>query len=156
VLRRPDQEQAFSSELEHFRQMGPNAAQVVRIFEPLAPTTSKRRLRSMVAVALGLYLLLHGLPLFGVGLLPPSKHSDRSPSESRFTAKETAKLRLTVARSFASPQQFRQFLFVVGGGLTALGAGLYFWGLSTPGQSDEVAVGKARPTAPFDVVAQVK
>lgn len=73
---------------------------------------------------------LHGFPLIGAGLLPAARHSDASESESQFTAKETAKLRRTVVHWFSSPQQFREFLLLVGGGLTTLGGGLYFWGLS--------------------------
>ncbi len=42
-----------------------------------------------------------------------------------------AKLKRVVAKAFSSPEQFHRFLLVVGGGLTTLGAGMYFWGLST-------------------------
>jgi len=140
VLRKTDQEHQFLSELELLRQMNSSAAPVVRLPEPFVLLKPQRRLRSMVAVAVGLYLLLHGFPLLLASVIPPTGHSDPSPSESRFSAKETAKLRRTVSRSFSSPQQFRIFVLVTGSTLTTLGGVLYFWGLSSkPAISDEMS-----------------
>lgn len=132
VLRQADQEHQFISELEHLRQRGVSSGQLVRLPAPTEIQRKSVRVRGMVAAALGLYFILHGLPLLGVGLLPPDRSPDESRSHSRFTAKETAKLRRVVRQAFSSPEQVHRFLLVVGGGLTALGAGLYFWGLSTP------------------------
>ncbi len=132
VLRQTDQEHQFISELEQLRQRGVNSSQVARLPAPAAPKTNTRRVRSMLAVALGLYCILHGLPLLGAGLLPVNRPPDESQSNSRFTAKEKAKLRRVVGETFSSPEQFQRFLLVAGCGLTTLGAGLYFWGVSSP------------------------
>jgi len=140
ILRQSDQEHAFLSELECSRQMGSNGAPVVRCVEQTMPQTSKRRVRSVVAFALGLYLLLHGLPLFLVGLTPPTRHSDEPQSNSRFSPKERAKLKEMVGRHFSSPQQFHVLLVALGGGLTALGGGLYFWSLSAGKRADRPAL----------------
>jgi hypothetical protein len=132
VLGQADQEPEFLSELEHLRQRGVNSTRVVRLSRPAPPKVTSGRVRSMLAVALGFYCLLHGLPLLGAGLLPSDRHADESRSSSQFTAKERAKLGRFVGQTFSSAQQFRRFFLVVGGGLTALGAGFYFWGLSSP------------------------
>jgi hypothetical protein len=132
VLRKSDQEHELISELEHLRQRGVNSSQVARLSEPAAPKKNTRRVRSMLAVALGVYCILHGLPFLGAGLLPTNRPPDESESNSRFTAKEKAKLRRVVRETFSSPEQFRRFFLGLGGAFTALGAGLYFWGLSTP------------------------
>ena len=142
VLRQADQEHALLSELEYFRQKGSNTSPVVRLDEPALPRASNRRPRSMVAAALGLYLLLHGLPLLGVGLLPPDRSSDETRS-SRFSSRETAKLKRFVLHNFASAEEFRRDMLAAGGGLTIMGAGLYFWGLSTPKRSDAPAVNES-------------
>ena len=60
----------------------------------------------------------------------------------RFTSKETAKLKRFVLQTFASAEEFRRVMLAAGGGLTIVGAGLYFWGLSTPKRSDALAMGK--------------
>jgi hypothetical protein len=125
VLRQADQEQALLSELECFRQKGSNTSPVVRLNETAPPRASNRRLRSMGAAALGVYLLLHGLPLLGVGLLPPDRNSHETHS-SRFTSKETAKLKRFVLQTFTSVEEFRRVMLAAGGGLTIMGAGLYF------------------------------
>jgi len=137
VLRQADQEHQFISELEQLRRRGANSSQVARLSAPARPKTNSRRVRSMLAVALGLYCILHGLPLLGVGLLPTNRPPDEPQSNSRFTAKEKAKLKRVVSQTFSSPEQFRRSLLAVGGGLTALGAGLYFWGLSTPNRKED-------------------
>src|SRR5712671_4898808 len=142
ILRQPDQEHAFLSELDYFRQKESNSAPVVRLAEGAASTAANRSFRGMVAFALGFYLLLHGLPLFLVGLAPPTRHHDESSSTSRFSAKERAKLKRTVAQHFSSPEQFRVFLLVVGGGLTGLGAVFYFWGLSFTKKPDAATAPK--------------
>ena len=134
VLRQADQEHEFISELEHLRQRGVNFSPLARLATAAPQTTINRRVRSMLAVALGLYCILHGLPLLGAGVLPTSRPADEPQSNSRFTAKEKAKLRRVVGQTFSSPEQFRRTLLVVGSGLTTLGAGLYFWGLSRPKQ----------------------
>jgi len=139
VLRQPEQEHSFLSELEQFRQMDSNAAPVVRCAKSAVPQTSNRGLRSTAGVALGIYLLIHGFPVFMVGLTGPTRHSDDSSSDSRFSPNERAKLKQTVIRHFSSPQQFRTFLLVVGGGLTGPGAAFYFWGLSPIKRSDTPA-----------------
>ncbi|MGA2867050.1 MAG: hypothetical protein ABSF95_21450 [Verrucomicrobiota bacterium] len=128
VLRQPDQQQAFLSELEHLRQVGSNPAPVIQLPEPCLPRASRRHLRGMVMLALGFWCLVHGLPLLGVGLLPPGRRPDEPRSASEFTPKETAKLQRTVTRLFPSREQYRLFLLVTGGGMTALGLGLYFRG----------------------------
>jgi hypothetical protein len=147
VLRQPDQEHAFLSDLEYFRQIGPNTAQVIPFGAPEVPRVSGRRVRGMVAVALGFWCFIHGLPLLGVGLLPARSHADEPGSASSLTARESAKLQRTVVRHFSSAQQFRVFVLIVGGGMTALGAGLYFWGLSSPKRSAEAAVAEPPPAA---------
>jgi len=96
----------------------------------------------MVAVALGFYLFVHGFPLLLVGVFQPTGHSDPSQSKSRFSAKETAKLKRIVVRSFSSPQQFRVFVLVAGSTLTTLGVALYLWGLST---ANPAVSGEMRP-----------
>ena len=146
VLRQPDQEHALLSELEYFRQKGSNTSPVVRLNEPAPPGASNRRLRSVGAAALGVYLLLHGLPLLGVGLLPPDQGSHETRS-SRFTSKETAKLRRFVLQTFASVEEFRGVMLAAGGGLTIMGAGLYFWGLSTPKRPAALAVRESAASA---------
>ena len=115
---------------------------MIRLAEPALPRASNRRPRSMVAAALGFYLLLHGLPLLGVGLLPAGRSSDETRS-SRFSSRETAKLKRFVLRTFASAEEFRRVMLAAGGGLTIMGAGLYFWGLSTPKRSDAPAMSKS-------------
>lgn len=132
VLRQADQEHELICELEQPAERGVNSTEVARLSAPAPPKKNTRRARSMLAVALGLYCILHGLPLLGAGLLPANRPAEESPSNSRFTGKERAKLKRVVRQTFSSPEQFRRFLLVVGGGLTTLGAGLYFWGLSTP------------------------
>lgn len=132
VFRQTDQEQQFTSELEHLRQRGVNSTQVVRLSAPARPEANTRRARSMLAVALGLYCILHGLPLLGAGLLPANRPPEEPQSNSRYTDKEKAKLKRVVLHTFSSPEQFRRTLLAVGGALTTLGAGLYFWGLSCP------------------------
>ena len=146
VLRQADQEHALLSELEYFRQKGSNTSPVVRLNEPGPPRASNRRLRSMGAAALGVYLLLHGLPLLGVGLLPPDRGSHETQS-SRFTSKETAKLRRFVLQTFASVEEFRRVILAADGGLTIMGAGLYFWGLSTPKRPEALAVSESVASA---------
>ena len=146
VLRQADQEHALLSELEYFRQKGSTASPVVRLNEPPPPRASNRRLRSMGAAALGLYLLLHGLPLLGVGLLPPDRGSHETRS-SQFTSKETAKLRRFVLQTFASVEEFRRVMLAAAGGLTIMGAGLYFWGLFAPKRPDALAVSESATSA---------
>lgn len=163
VLRQADQEHQFISELEHLRQRGVNSSQVTRLPTPTPPKTANQRMCNMVAAAFGLYCLLHGLPLLGAGLLPTNRPSDESQSNSRFTAKEKAKLERVVRQTFSSPQQFRRCLLVVGGGLTTLGGGLYFWGLSRPRRrttpcretADSVSSGSSSPES-VDLLAGVK
>jgi hypothetical protein len=140
VLRQPDQEQIFLSELEYYRQAGSNVAPLIRLTEPCLPKPPGRHLRRMVALALAFWCFVHGLPLLGVGLLPPGRYHDESKSASEFTPNETAKLNRTATRYFSSIHQFRTFLLVVGGGVTALGVGLYLWALSSPKKSGEPEV----------------
>ncbi len=144
VLRQADQEHALISELEHLRQQGVNSTQVARLSAPARPKINTRRVRSMLAVALGLYCILHGLPFLGAGLLPTNRPPDEPQSNSRFTAKEEAKLKRVVRQTFSSPEQFRRSLLTVGGGLTALGAGLYFWGLATPKRNEQEQIPNAQ------------
>ena len=146
VLRQADQEHALLSELEYFRQKGSNTSPVVHLNEPAPTRASNRRLRSMGAAALGLYLLLHGLPLLGVGLLPPDRNSHETHS-SQFTSKETAKLKRFVLQTFASAEEFRRVMLAAGGGMTIIGAGLYFWGLSTPKRPGALAVSEIASSA---------
>jgi len=131
VLRQSDQEYALSAELEHLRQVGLNTAEVRRLTEPRPTEPIRRCAGPMFALALGFWCLAHGLPLFGVGLLPPEPHRDEPSLNSRFTAAEKAKLQRTVARHFTSLRDFRRFLLVTGGGMTAMGVGLYIWGLTS-------------------------
>jgi hypothetical protein len=146
ALRQPEQYYEFLSELEFFRQKGVNSAQLVVLPEPLIQKVSNRRLRSMVAAALGIYLLLHGLPLFLFGLLPPSGPSNE-PRTSRSTATESAKVKKFVVDTFGSREAFRNFLLTGGGGLSAIGAALYFWGISTPRRTDESGAADKRQAA---------
>jgi len=127
---RSEQERAFLSEMEQLHKMGLTAADVVRLKHPLMRMKVKRRLRSTAALAVGLYFLMHGLPLLGGSLFPASAESDQSRRGSRFTVREKAKLRQFVAQHFASPEEFRKFMIITAGSLTVLGAGFYFWGLS--------------------------
>jgi hypothetical protein len=138
ALRQNNQEHEILSELEHYRQIGLNKAQLVRLSAPFVPVDPKRRLRSMIAAAVGFYLLVHGCPLLFLGLFPGPRHADEARQDSQFTANERAKFQQIIARTFSSRQQFQHFLLLAGGGLTAAGAGLYFWGLSKTRRSDIV------------------
>ena len=86
------------------------------------------------------------LPLLGVGLLPPDQCSHETRS-SRFTSKEAAKLKPFVLQTFASAEEFRRVMLAAGGGLTIMGAGLYFWGLSTPKRPEALAVSESAASA---------
>jgi hypothetical protein len=130
ILRKPDQVQAVVSELDQFRETGSNTAPVFHFSEPDPPKSSHRRIRGTVALAISWWLLIHGIPLLGVGLLPPPKRTDPAADNSRFTAKELAKIQSTAVRFFSSPTQLRTFALVTGAGITALGGGVYLWGLS--------------------------
>lgn len=129
VLSQPDQEHTLSAELEHFREVGLNAAEMSRLTEPRPTEPRPRRPHAMMALALGFWCFVHGLPLLGAGLLPPETHREEPSSRSHFTHGEIAKLQRTITRHFPDPRQFRGFLLVTGGGMTAVGASLYAWGL---------------------------
>ncbi len=136
VLRQADQEQEFLSELEHLRQRGLHSKDAVRLTEASSPRPVNVRARSMLAVALGLYFLVHGLPLLAVGLVPGNRPSEQSRSSSEFSPKQNAKIKQVIRTTFSSPGQFKIFLIATGGGLTASGAVLYFWGLSKVKKND--------------------
>jgi len=149
VLRQPDQEHALLSELDHFRQLGTNAAQVVQLSEPRRPKASCWRMGSIMALALSLWLFVHGVPMLVVGLFQPTGHRDETESTSRFTPKERAKIQKTVTRFFSSPHQLRVFFLVVGGQITVLGAGSYCWAIFTLKKANSLASGsESSPDAP--------
>jgi hypothetical protein len=126
MVLRPEEERAFLSEMEQLRQVGSITAEVVRLAQPLVRKKANRRLRSMAAVAVGFYFLMHGLPLLLGGLLPASGESEQPRSKSQLTAREEAKFRKVVLEHFASAEEFRRFIVFAGVSLTVLGAGLYF------------------------------
>lgn len=131
VLQERDQEHALISELEHLRQIGVNTAQVVKLREPsMGQPQRKVPVRGLVLASLVFYLCVHGFPLLGVGLMPSAKSSD-DPAPSRFSARESAKLGKTVAHYFSSIRQFRSFLIITGGSMTAVGVGLWVYAMST-------------------------
>jgi len=138
VLSNPQQVLAVVAELEQHRKSGSNTAPVIHLTEPNVPKISNRRLHGTVLLALAWWLLVHGTPLLGVGLLTPLKPTDPSASTSRFNERESAKIQKTAVRFFSSANQLRIFMLVAGGGMTALGGGFYVWALSklTKGNSE--------------------
>jgi hypothetical protein len=131
VLRQADQLQQFAAELEHFRQNGVSSGEVARLSTPARLEPNAKRVRGMWVVVLGIYFILHGLPLLFVGLSPANRSPEEARSNSKFTAKELAKLTQVIHERFSSPEQFRRFVLGLGGGFSALGGGLYVWGLSS-------------------------
>ncbi len=129
VLRRADQEQTLLSELEHYRQLGSQQATVVHLAEPSARDSTRLNFRAMTAVALGFYLLVHGVPFLGVGISGPNRAHDAASQESSIDAPGKVKLGRFVASHFSSIAEYRAFLLATGGGLTVIGLGCYFWGL---------------------------
>jgi hypothetical protein len=123
-----EQEPALLSELNHLRQLGSNRAELIHLKEPFAAKHPPRKLRCFVASAFAFWLLVHGLPLLGVGLESFSKNHHRDlDSAERFSPKESAKLQQTLALHFRSFAQFRAFLLISGGAMTGMAAGLYVW-----------------------------
>src|SRR5262249_44964669 len=126
---RSDQKQTFLSEVEHMRQLGSSDAKVVQLTEPLVRREANRPLGSMVAVAFGFYLLVHGLPLLVAGAFPSNGESEEPRSKRQWTAEEKARFRNFVLAHFTTLEEFRRFMVIAGGSFTVLGAGFYFWGI---------------------------
>jgi hypothetical protein len=145
VLQYPDQSQALKSELDLLRLGRIMTPPLVETYEPEPPNKSVR-IRGLVLLLLAMFCLLHGMPmLVGVALRSPEHRSNQS-SASNLTPKEKEKLGRFVARYFSSPKDFRQFCLLTGGGLTALGAGLYVWGLITIRKDNPPGMNLPHPT----------
>ncbi len=126
VLSQPDQVHALRAELERWRQVGKNTAALTEL--PKAMLVKQRaRVRGMWLFALALYCLVHGFPLLGVGLSSSSSREERPAEESRLTPAEREKLGRLFVRYFKTPERYRRFLVLTGGGLTGMGVALYFW-----------------------------
>jgi hypothetical protein len=143
MILRHEQECNFLSELEQLQRAGSTSAEVVRLPQPLVRKKVNRRLRSAAAVALGFYFLIHGLPVLGGCLFPASGETEQSRPGSRLSARGKAKLREFVALHFSSLEEFRKFMILAGASLTALGAGLYFWGLSAIKKENALAAAES-------------
>jgi hypothetical protein len=129
VLQRPEQETGLLAELRFFGQVVANADPGIQRTDRGKLVMSRRFMRGMIAISLAFWCFVHGLPLLGVGLLHSKTRPDTPRANSKFTDEEIAKLRQTVVRYFNSGDQFRRFILITGGGLTALGVGLYFLGI---------------------------
>lgn len=131
ILRRSDHEPALLSELEYFRQLGANAAPIVRLPEPRPVAVTRTPIRPMIALGIAFWLFVHGIPLLAAGLLPERRNPDEGRRESRFSESEIAKLGRTAMRFFDSSAQLRRFALITGAGMTALGVGVQVWGLAS-------------------------
>jgi len=137
------QERDFLSQLEKLQQPGSTSAEVLRLTQPLVRKKVNRRLRSGAALALGLYFLVHGLPILGGCLSPSSGESQPSRPGSRLSARGKAKLREFVTLHFSSLEEFRRFMIIAGGSMTVLGAAFYFWGVSAVKKENALAAAES-------------
>jgi len=122
----------------------------VRLAHPSVTKKINRRLRlrSTAALALGLYFLIHGVPVLTVFLSPSSGEAEQSRPGTRLSARGRAKLRQFVALHFVSLKEFRRFMVITGGSLTVLGAGLYIWGLAAIKKENAPAAAEGDTAAP--------
>ena len=120
----------FVAVLDVFKQRGLSSAPVTELAS--SSISSKRRLptvRTFVAIAFAMFLLIHGLPLLFAGLSAPHNAQHSSTSDSSYSIREKAKLRRFISQHFVSLEQFKRFCRVTGGGMTGAGAVLYFYAL---------------------------
>jgi hypothetical protein len=129
VLERREQERAFLSALETFRQSGANAAPLTQLTSPELRVTPRLSMRPMVALAIAFYLFAQGAPLLAVGLSHSGSRDAGSSSNSELTPRERAKLQHFISRHFTSKEQLIQVLLTVGGGMTSFAAVLYVYAL---------------------------
>jgi hypothetical protein len=130
LLDERDQKHALLSELEHLRQRGRLNVPVIELAQPLP----KRRVPvcGLWAVALALYLIVHGLPLFLTGLFPPdSRHSGASDND--LSPAEQAHLHDAMGRLFrhlpiSNEKELRLAFCLFGGTLLSAAAAFWFWG----------------------------
>ena len=127
VLKKPEQERVLISALESLRQSGVSSARLIQLSSPAFRENARPSVRTTVAITFALFFLVHGLPLLMGGLSNPNSHDTSTSDNSRFTAREKAKLQLFVSRHFASRKQYSQFCVAAGGGMTTVGAVLYIY-----------------------------
>jgi hypothetical protein len=102
---------------------------LLRKDDPSIPELRELRSRSVAAlwlVVLAMYLLLHGMPLLGVGF---EKHHKGSNAVEDIAADREDKMATVVApmfaRHFRNEHQLRMFFIVTGASLTLAGIGTY-------------------------------
>jgi hypothetical protein len=136
ALRQSDQVPGFLSELDSLRRTAGKAGEVAQLMEPSTPKTSNRPTRGGMRMMFGLFLFLHGFPLLFAGIF--FWHRQTNEGKPRFSPTELAKIQRVVAAHFTSAGQLRHFFLIVGGSLTLLAAGFYFWGLSAMKRSRNI------------------
>ncbi|HWI59444.1 MAG TPA: hypothetical protein VNZ22_19605 [Bacillota bacterium] len=125
ILDKREQKYALLAELEYLRQRGRSEAPVMELSQPMP--RRKPALQGMWAMGLAYYLLMHGFPLLGVGVLP---HDSKDSSPSRFTPAEETKIeqgmRQVIKRlKISNMKQFRMLFWVPGAVLTGTGLGCF-------------------------------
>jgi hypothetical protein len=106
-----------------------NGLDLLRKDDPRIPELRVLRSTSIAGLwllVLAMYLLLHGMPLLGVGL---EKHHQRSNAVEEVAPAREDKMATVVvpmlARHFRNEHQFRMFFIVTGASLTLAGIGTY-------------------------------
>ncbi len=130
ALRQTDQIPEFLGELDSLRRTIGKVGEIVRFATPALPDELKPPPRGFIRSVISMYLFLHGGPLLFAGIFGPGPQREGAP---RFSPTELAKIQRVATAHFASVEQFRNFLLLVGGILMALAAGFYFWGFSASG-----------------------
>lgn len=134
VLQHPEHTQILKSEVEHLRQRNITEVPLVELAESL-PTPKRRRIRGMVAVALGFYLFIHGCPLLLVGLTASDKPAG-SKDDTRPPSPGVEKLGRLLAKHFSSAKQLRIAFVFTGAVLTGTSLACYVWGLHAARKED--------------------
>ena len=129
VLQHPGQTRALRSEFELLRKGGTQTPPLIENDEP-EPPRKPVRILGPILVAIALFFFSNGMPILAISLTGPEPRSNQD-SPSTITTKEKEKLQQFVQGHFASREEFRRFGKLTGGGLTALGDGLYVWGFAT-------------------------
>lgn len=129
VLSRSCQQPELLSALEHFRRLGVNEAPLVQLDKPCVAIPRRTLpVRFTLSMALSYWLLVHALPLLGIGLLPNEPAHDSRGSSSTFTKQEGERLGRTFVQFFSSVEDAREFCLLTGGIMGALAYATFRWG----------------------------
>jgi len=121
-----EQKQSLLSELEYMRQREHNAAPIIELSRPMPrrPVSFK----GLWTHAFAFYLLIHGMPLLGVGLLMNDRHKEPSSISPAGQARMERVMRPLVRGLHISTWKQLRMLFWIPGGLMVSGSiGLAAW-----------------------------